>query len=339
MAKGMTKIQLWKNFALGLELDTSGTFIYNGIKRLDELSSFRHPVDSFEILYGLSVGIERMLKVAIILLEHDDNTDIDELEESLITHNTLELVNRVTKQYPITLSKHHKEFLAILTNFYKSHRYGRFSFSSCMGLEMHGSPQIDQEKHLLVNFIVKHLKLDVDISSEFYPLFNSDRIKRFVGKTVRKVTDQLFSIIESEAHKANIYTTEQRGDSKAIKVFLGFPEDRLDFIDETIKKKEMLHFLMSENAKGSHTEALKYVEPLDFDTSEVPNLMKSLLDDNEFVLNADAVDFYYEEVENVKERLEFMSVMDSDVISVQHESDDDDDGLSDEIINDLTDNK
>tara|TARA_R110002124_G_C8870595_1_gene507719 strand:+ start:159 stop:728 length:570 start_codon:yes stop_codon:yes gene_type:complete len=189
VAKGMTKIEWWKNFALGLELDASGTFIYNGIKRLDELSSFQHPVDSFEILYDFSVGIERMLKVAIILLEHDNNTDIEELEESLITHNTLELVNRVSKQHPLTLGKQHKEFLAILTKFYKSHRYGRFSFSSCMDLEKHGSPQTEQEKHLLVNFIVKHLKLDVDISSGFLPLFNSDQIKKFVGRTVRKVTN------------------------------------------------------------------------------------------------------------------------------------------------------
>lgn len=333
----MTKMLWWKNFALGLELDASGTFIYNGIKRLDELSSFRHPVDSFEILYSLSVGIERMLKVAIILLEHDDDIDIEELEKSLITHNTLELVNRVTKQHPLSLGKHHKEFLGILSKFYKSHRYGRFTFSSCMDLEKHEQPQIEQEKHLLVNLIVKHLKLDVDLNNEFFPLLNSDQIKKFIGKTVRKITNQLFSIIQSEARKANIYTTEQRGDSKAIKVFLGFPSERLDFIDETIKKKEMLHFLMSENAKGSHTEALKYVEPLDFDTSEVPNLMKSLLDDNEFVLNADAVDFYYEEVENVKERLEFMSVMDSDVISAQHESEND--NFSDNIISDLTENK
>lgn len=332
MVEGMTKTQWWKNFALGLELDASGTFIYNGIKRLDELSSFRHPVDSFEILYGLSVGIERMLKVAIILSEHDDNTDIEELEKSLITHNTLELVNRVTKQHPLSLGKQHKEFLAILSKFYKSHRYGRFSFSSCMDLEKNESPQIEQEKYLLVNLIVKYLKLDVDISNEFFPLFNNDQIKKFIGKTVRKITNQLFSIIQSEARKVNIYTTEQRGDSKAIKVFLGLPSDRLDFIDETIKKKEMLHFLMSDNAKGEHTEALKYVEPLDFDISEVPNLMKSLLDDDEFVLNADVIDFYYEEVENVKERLEFMSVMDSDIISEQHESEDDDD-FSDEIIN------
>lgn len=311
----MTKIEWWKNFALGLELDASGTFIYNGIKRLDELESFRHPVDSFEILYDLSVGIERMLKVAIILLEHNESTDIEELEESLITHNTLCLVERIDKQHPLLLGNQHKEFLAILTKFYKSHRYGRFSFSSCMNLEKNDSPQIDQEKSMLVEFIVKYLKLDVDLSSEFYPLFNNDRIKKFIGKIVRKVTNQLFSIISNEALKANIYTTEQRGDSKAIKIFLGFPRDRLDFIDENIKKKEMLLFLMSDKAKGTHTEALKHVEPLDFDSSEVPNLMKSLIDDNEFFLYSDSVDELYEDVEDIKGRIEFMSIIDSDVIS------------------------
>jgi hypothetical protein len=57
----MTPEEWWKNFALGIELDTASTFIYNGIRTLEDLQSFQHPVDTFEILYNLSVGIERLL--------------------------------------------------------------------------------------------------------------------------------------------------------------------------------------------------------------------------------------------------------------------------------------
>ena len=58
----MTPEEWWKNFALGMEIDAAGTFIYNGIRSLHELPTLNHPVDSLEVLYNLSVGIERLLK-------------------------------------------------------------------------------------------------------------------------------------------------------------------------------------------------------------------------------------------------------------------------------------
>ena len=102
----------WKNFALGVELDAAGTFVYNGIKALHELPSLNHPVDSFEILYSLSVGIERLLKVALVLIEHHEQIEIDQLEESLISHSTIELANRVDAQRSLELSDVHREFLS-----------------------------------------------------------------------------------------------------------------------------------------------------------------------------------------------------------------------------------
>ena len=55
---------------MGIEIDASGAFIYNAIKQLHVIDTFNHPVDIFEILYGLSIGIERLQKTVIILLEH-----------------------------------------------------------------------------------------------------------------------------------------------------------------------------------------------------------------------------------------------------------------------------
>src|SRR3954468_7264534 len=99
----------WKNFALGTELDVAGAFIYNGIKSLHDLELLDQPVDIFEVLYGLSVGIERLLKVAVILIEHDDQIDIEELEESLITHSIIELANRVQGHVGLGLADIHRE--------------------------------------------------------------------------------------------------------------------------------------------------------------------------------------------------------------------------------------
>lgn len=295
----------WKNFALGIEIDVSGTFIYNGAKALDSLEILNHSVDIFEIMYHFSVGIERLLKVAIILLEHNDETDIEELEKSLITHNTIELANRLNDHKDLKISDMHREFLSILSLFYKSHRYGRFTFSSV--------PDINEEKRLFLEFISKHLKLKIAIENEYVRIPNSDQIKRFIGKIVKKISHNVFHIIGKRAHELNIYTDEIRGDSKALKVFWG---ERLDFIDEKIKRKELLLFLMNPEVKSKHLDSCRTLEVLPLDPETTPTYIKALFEDEALSLVEGEIDELYTDVSGVKERLEFLSIIDNDNIHI-----------------------
>src|SRR5699024_8247817 len=50
----MNRSEFWKNFRLGEELDVSGTFIYNGLRRFHELRKLDYSADLFEVLYQLS---------------------------------------------------------------------------------------------------------------------------------------------------------------------------------------------------------------------------------------------------------------------------------------------
>lgn len=296
----------WKNFGLGMELDVSGTFIYNGIKALDSLEGLNHSIDIFEILYNLSVGIERLFKISIILIEHNDQISIEEFEESLITHNTMELANRVQKNIDLNLSGVHKEFLSILSKFYKSHRYGRFSLSSV--------PNIEEEKELFLKYLHKHLKIDITDNGLLSYIHNTPQIKKFVGKVVNKISQKLFKIIEDTARSLNIYTYELRSDSKAMKVFLTFNE-RLDFLDEEIVKKELLLFLMSQETSGEHIDFLRSIGALDLDPTEAPSHIKALLNDIHLHLVEEEVECAYEDVNNVKERLEMLSIMTNEYLS------------------------
>lgn len=99
----MKREKWWKNFALGIELNVVGTFIFNGVKRLDEIENFHCTEDIFEILYNLSVGIERLLTVAIVLVEHDNQMNIKDFEKRLITHNVMELTNRLRAMHDLNL--------------------------------------------------------------------------------------------------------------------------------------------------------------------------------------------------------------------------------------------
>ncbi|MEL6949080.1 MAG: hypothetical protein AAGM16_02980 [Pseudomonadota bacterium] len=84
----MNSEEFWKNFNLLDEISIAGAFVYNGLRRFHEMQRLDYTDELFEFLYNLSVGIERLLKVAVVLLEHDETTDVEDLEESLITHWT-----------------------------------------------------------------------------------------------------------------------------------------------------------------------------------------------------------------------------------------------------------
>ena len=126
----MKPTQFWKNFQLGDEIGVSGAFIYNGMRRFHEMRWLRSTDEVFEFLYNLSVGLERLLKIAVVLFEHHDAIDQEELENSLITHNHLELLARVRRHVELPLASPHNDFLDMLGSFYRSLRYDRFTLSS-----------------------------------------------------------------------------------------------------------------------------------------------------------------------------------------------------------------
>ena len=164
------------------------------------------------------------------------------------------------------------------------------------------SPNIEEEKELFLNYLHKHLKIDISDHDPFSYIHNTPKVKRFVGKVVNKISKKLFNIIGDKARSLNIYTYELRSDSKAMKVFLTLNE-RLDFLDEEIAKKELLLFLMSQNTSGDHVDLLRSFGTIDLDPAEAPNHIKALLNDIHIHLVQGEVECAYEDASDVKERI------------------------------------
>ncbi|NAW58527.1 hypothetical protein, partial [Vibrio sp. V36_P2S2PM302] len=152
----------WQNFELGVEIDVASTFIYDGLRNLDQMENFAYETDVFNFLYNISVGVERFLKVAIILIEFDENTDPEVHEESLITHNHADLLARLKNHRDMNLGKAHLEFISLLTRFYKSFRYDRYCLKT-----IH---EMAKEKEALVSFLSKNF------TREQVPTFGEDSI-------------------------------------------------------------------------------------------------------------------------------------------------------------------
>lgn len=294
----MTPETWWKNYALGMEIDAAGTFIYNGIKALHELNYLEHPIASFEVLYSLSVGIERLSKVAIILIEHSDYIDADEFEKSLISHDTIGLVNRISSKCNLQVCKVHKEFLCILSKFYKSHRYDRYSLT-CV-------PDIYKEKHSFLEFIAKHLKTSFPIHDEFARIPNTDQIRKFIGKIVKRICDEIFKVVSEKAHELNIYTTEIREDSKALKVFYG---KKLDFLDERLIKKELLLFLMNSKSHSQYMDWLRSYNSLELDPEYASYYVQSLINDSILSEAENEVEELYTEGINIRDRISSLEII------------------------------
>lgn len=146
-----------KNFNLGTELDIAGRFLFNGLQAFHEMEHFAAEEDAFEFLYSVAVGVERLLKIAVILIEHDSAIDQDAFEKSLITHTHQELVLRLRAKHDLKFPAQENEFIALLGRFYTSQRYGRYSLDSVF------APT--QERDELVRFLEKHIDIKIDTSN------------------------------------------------------------------------------------------------------------------------------------------------------------------------------
>lgn len=296
----MKPSDFWKNFRLGEELHISGMFIYNGLRRYHEMRKLDFADELFEFLYELSVGLERLLKTAVVLYEHADTTDQKELEKSLITHNHLDLVARLRKHVELKLGTMHIDLLGLLGTFYKSLRYDRFSLSSVY--------EGEKEAKAIRGLLGKHLQAAFPVEDSFFlGTDNDDRYRKFIQRTVLKIAREVYRVIEDRARQINLNTYELRNGSKAESVFLR----EVDIADEDILWKELLIFFMNVKADTGYLQFLRGMPPLEFDPALVPDYLDCFKSDSSKADVMDELEHLYGEMDRDKrnERLQLMGVI------------------------------
>lgn len=308
----MNPSDFWKNFRLGEEIQISGTFIYNGLRRFHELRKLDFADELFEFLYELSIGLERLLKIAVVLYEHTDNSDQEELEKSLITHTHLDLVARLQKHVELKLGTTHNDLLSLLGTFYKSLRYDRFALSSVY--------EGKKEAKAIRSLLVKHLKVEFPDEDSFFGTDNNDQYRKFIRRTVLKIAREVYSVIKDRAGQINLYTYELRHESKAESVFLR----EVDIADEDILWKELLIFFMNVKADTGYLQFLRGTPPLEFDPALVPDYLDCFKSDSSKAGVMDELEHLYGEMDRDErnERLQQMGIIGA--LNVFFGDDDDD---------------
>ncbi|MBE0614863.1 MAG: hypothetical protein IH604_14430 [Burkholderiales bacterium] len=294
----MNPAEFWKNFRLGEELSISGAFIYNGLRRFHELRKLDYPDEIFEVFYYLSVGLERLLKIAVVLLEHKDDVDQGALEQSLITHSHLDLLHRIKQHTTVSLSTPHNELLSLLATFYKTFRYDRFSLSSVSDLR--------KERDALCGFFAKYLQVEIADSGSILGTPNEPRYRKFLRTTVQKISAVLYQIIETRARELNLYTYELRHGSKAQTIFLG----EADIPAEDVLWKELLIFFMNTKGTSGYLQFLQGIPPLEFDPECVDEYLDCFQSDAAKAFVRDELEHHYLELGDQKgDRLKLMDVI------------------------------
>lgn len=290
--------EFWKNFRLGEELAISGNFIYDGLRRFHEMKRLDHDEEVFDFLYHVSVGLERLSKIAIVLCEHKDTTDQEELEKSLITHNLNDLVARLKTSAPVNLGKNHNELISILTTFYNSLRYDRFTLAS--------SFSGGKERKAMVVWLEKSLNITLDHGHTFFGIDNSERCRKYVRRSILKISRQIYKVIQQEAKRLNLYTYELRHASKAESVFLR----EIDIANEDVLWKELVVFFMNTSSTSGYLRFLREIEPLDFDPALANEYLACFASDSAKAMVMDELEHHYSELKDgARARLETMAII------------------------------
>jgi len=296
----MKTSEFWKNFDLGEELGIAGVFIYNGLLRFHEMRSLDYEDEIFEVFYNLSVGLERLLKVTVVLVAHDEDSDQEDFEKSLITHSHQALLERVRKHEKLSLDTPHNDLIALLGRFYKSFRYGRFSITS--------SNRRAREQAALFELLNKHLGVSLKRSDSLFITENTDRYRRHIRKLVLTISTELYRIVHERASKLNLYTYELRYGSKASTIFQRDPDNDFFFLEELTWKELLVYFMNSTEESGA-LEYLRKIDPLEFDPAMIADYFESFRTHTARMVAADEVEALYDLLEKPGERIKAMSLI------------------------------
>ena len=291
----MNSTQYWKNFSLGTEIDISGAFIYNGLKAFDDIQFFIYEAEIFEVLYNLSIGIERLCKVAIVLIEYNSSTDSKRFTESIKTHKIENLIKRISI---INLNANDKAFINLLSHFYNSLRYDRYSENE--------QNYYTKEKEAFVNYLNSELKFSIDINSDFNLTENDRVIKSCFGKIVRNIVTQLYEIVRNEAVRLHLYTYEIREFSKARKIFYS---EKFDFLEEANAIKELIVFFINNKNSNGLFKIIRNITPLDLDPALANDYIQALIHLHMLQEHLDEIEANLEDIPDKSDRIEVMELL------------------------------
>ena len=300
----MNRIDYFKNFNLGKEIDIAGSFAYNALSILNNEENVYQNDQIFLFLYNTAVSIERMQKCVLFLCGSYDEIDINDFSESLKSHDHQLLQSKIFKLTNIRLSTEQNALLMLLSSFYSKGRYANYSLTD----------EFDS-KHQLEEYVKKYY----DESLVALDFLGNDTIitgsaKERLGRTIGKLLSYYYDIIWEKSHELNLYTYELRDRSAAEKVLLNnMPKKSLQAINQSERNSlaELLVYLMNTTDNTGYLNFLRDIKPLRFDPFLVQEFLVEIMKKQIPQDLVDEVEAIYEGLsqDEIKERKLFLSIL------------------------------
>lgn len=252
------------NFALVKEVGIAGVEIWKSIEDINHAyitkDSTNLVVDYiFTSLYQAAQGIERLLKVSIELLVYgNENYNKEKVNELLYGHNHSAMIDYLLSEKRLSLRKKEKRLAELLSKFYNSARYNRYSYSKDDVLEL--------------NLIREFAK---DVKAENY----DDTVKHMYGKSLGIISRALYELISKLSTEYGIYVYELNESSVAQFVFSSYYEEDLYSLLKQVEqsKRELLWFLIRKGGQLPLKEVGKEFKELPFEDIGLQECLNELV--------------------------------------------------------------
>ena len=200
----------------------------------------------------------------------------------------------------------------MLGQFYKTHRYDRYSLIS--------SEERDKEKKSLHTFIEHNYDIKISDNFPFDITFIDMKLKKFIGKVIGKISKSLYEVLKNETTRLNIYTDEIRYDTKASKIFV---REEYNFENEDILLKELLIFFINSKQNGDHIDFIRNIKPLDFDMGLEGSYLECMNSLEKKLEIMEELETLYEGIENPRDRINTLNLLGDSSVCFNPEDDGD----------------
>lgn len=290
------------NYALVKEVGIAGVQIWKSIEDISRAQIVKEGKNLvidyiFTSLYQAAQGIERLLKISIELLVYgNEKYDKKKVNKLLYGHNHSAMVDYLINENRLKLKAKEKNLVKLLSKFYNSCRYHRYSYNKDNLLELK-----------LIREFAKNVK------NENY----DDDVKHMYGKSIGRISRALYRLIEQLSLEHNIFVYELNSYSVANFVFNSYYKEDLYSILKEIEqsKRELLWFLIRKGDELPLKEIGNGYEELPFDDMGLEEYLYELVcNENsgekiyQFVYDQ-YNEMVVEDKEKWKERLEFIEII------------------------------
>ena len=287
--------EIWdfKSINMGREVEIAGEFIYDSAKKTMSITGTNNQYELSIILYTGAVGIERLQKIYLCLMQQDPR-DREAMPKSLMQHNHLELEKEISKYTMTQLPGNGRGLLGVFAEYYNNFRYANY----VPGKHSSGL------RKLFISFLKKQNgKFNFD---EPYSLAQFEQFKRYYINELGKLATYYFDLIESKSREIGTYTYEIASFSNAARVFWSTQRRSLyeQMIIEQNAIKELLVYIYKNKREVGVFKLLNEIESLEIDDELVNDYLADLVDGkiNDFLI--DYIVDAYEEIKDKKQRKE-----------------------------------